>query len=88
MRLNKGVPNNYTDFLIDEFINIAGYIGVDMGQSWTANYLWNKRKNEIPKEFIDAAISRCHRNDYKSIVACELLEQYSHNLPRFREDSE
>lgn len=85
---NKSVPNNYTDFLIDEFIDIAGYIGVDIGQSWTANYLWNKRKNEIPKEFIDAATSRCQRNDYKSIVASELLEQYNHNSPSFRGDND
>lgn len=85
---NRSVPNSYTDYLIDEFIDIAGYIGVDMGQSWKANYLWNKRKNEIPKEFIDAAISRCQRNDYKSIVASELLEQYNHNSPNFRGDND
>lgn len=84
---NRSVPNNYIDFLIDEFIDIAGYVGDDPGQSWPANNLWNKRKIEIPKEFVDAAISRCQRNDYKSIVASELLEQYNHNSPSFRGDN-
>lgn len=70
---NRSVPNNYTDFLIDEFIEIASYVGDDMGQSRPANNLWNERKKEIPKEFVDVAKSRCQHDDYKSKAAMALL---------------
>lgn len=70
---DRSLPNNYIDFLIEEFIDIAGYVGDYMGQSWSASRIWKSRNQEISRRFIDMAKSRCQRNDYKSNAAMALL---------------
>lgn len=72
---NKSYPNNYIDFLIDEFIDIARYIGNDFGQSWDASSIWKERSQDIPREFIEMAKNRCSHTDHALTAARVLLNQ-------------
>ena len=69
------MPDNYVDFLIEQFKSVAYYIGDGVGKSWDAKHVWDTRKNNIPKDFIDLAKNRYQHNDSDSLYAKQLFEQ-------------
>lgn len=71
----NSMPDNYVDFLIEQFKSVAYYIGDGVGKSWDAKHVWDTRKNNIPKDFIDLAKKRYQHNDSDSLYAKQLFEQ-------------
>ena len=69
------MPDNNVDFLIDQFKSVAYYVGDGSGKSWKAMQIWNTRKNDIPKDFIDLAKKRYQHTDSDSLYAKQLFDQ-------------
>lgn len=58
------IPNEYLDFLVDEFNDLAPFVGNSMGESWEALSTWDTEKNELPKDFIDEIRKRTNENSF------------------------